>query len=120
MTAQKDAARDMASHGFNRRSKTGLISFTASAWRWTMRPGLAERKIAAKHSQAYGAEPVRQRNKERSVAVRSGAVCQYEAIGAGNVWVMQKPSHGCLFSRIVEEVAIVTHTQDLRSDYAAG
>jgi hypothetical protein len=73
---------------------------------------LAERKIAAQYGQARSAEPICQGNKERRVAVRSRAVCQYEAIRTSNRRAVQDPSNR-YFNRNIQKVSKLIHNHGI-------
>jgi hypothetical protein len=108
MTAQKHTARNMVPHGLKGRAKSLLISLRAPARRWPVRSRLAERKIAAQYGQARSAERICQDNKERRVAVRSRAVCQYEAIRTSNRRAVQESSNR-YFNRNIYKFSKVIH-----------
>jgi len=76
---------------------------------------LAEREIAAEYGQARGAECIRERDKERRVAVRSRAVRQYEAIRTGSRRAVQEPSKGHC-SRRVRKFSIVIHIEIIAAE----
>ena len=78
-----------------------------------MRTRLAERQVAAEHRQARRAEGIRQRNQQRSVAVRSCAVRKYESVPVRIVWTMQEPANRYALRRSLPELLKVIHTTQL-------
>lgn len=72
-----------------------------------MRPQLTEGEIAAKDSHPRGAERIRQRDEKWSVAVRSRAVRQHEAITASMSGEVKVPSNGYFIRRSVKKLSTV-------------
>lgn len=83
MTAQHDRARRQSAHRSYGRSQSFLIALRAPSERRSMRPELAERKIAAKHGHSRETERVSQLSKQGRLAIRAGAVRKNQAIRAG-------------------------------------
>ena len=107
MTAQKYTARNLSPHGGHCRSQSLLITLRA-ATRWRpVRPQLAEGEITAKDSHARGAECIRQCDEKWSVAIRSRAVRQDEAITASMSWEVQVPSNGYFIRWSVKKLSTV-------------
>ena len=73
-----------------------------------MRTRLTEGKIAAENGEAGCGEGVGESDQERSIAVCSRAVGQYEAITAAACRQMQEPANG-YFARSVCEFLKVCH-----------
>ena len=58
-----------------------------------MRPRLPEREIAAKHRQSGGAESLSESNEERRHTIRTGAVCQDQAVRVRTRGAVQEASN---------------------------
>jgi hypothetical protein len=79
-----------------------------------MRPHLTKGQVTAEDSEARSTERLGQREKKGSVAIRSRAVRQYDAIPAGTDGQVQKAANRYLLNS-VQKLSTVVHTQDLIS-----
>ncbi|GEM_PF-7043922 len=90
-----------------------LVTFGTSSGRRPLRPGLAERQIAPENSDTGRAECLGKSNKERSVAVGSCPVRQYEGVSAWGSGLMQDST----YRRFEEWFTVVHLTLRFAIDY---
>src|SRR5215813_10198485 len=109
MTAEQHAAWDLFFHERHCSPKSLLIAFRASSWRWTMWSRLPERKIAAENRRSCFTECFRQRNEERSIAIGSGSMRQYQRTFTRTGWVMQHASNRHFFSPRGNDLHTIIH-----------
>jgi hypothetical protein len=117
MAAQKYTTGRVPPHGGDGRSEALLIAFRAAARRWPVRAQLAKGKIAAEDGEPRGAEGIRQRGEQRSVAVRSRAVGEDKAIAAGSGRGMQISPNGYFVRRRIQKFAMAVHTHRVLQDW---
>jgi hypothetical protein len=91
-----------AVHRFDGRSKSLLVSFRASARRWTLGARLAEWEIAAEDGESRCAEGFGESDQQRSIAVCSGAVGQYQAIAAALRGLVEETANGDSVGSVLE------------------
>jgi len=68
-----------------------------------MRTLLAKRQIATQHRDTYIAKCVGQSDQQRRTAVRTGAVCEHQAVRICGSGFVQKTSHGRFAGKFVYE-----------------
>lgn len=80
VTAEKDAAGELLTHGCNCGSESLLVALCTAAWWWPVWSQLAERQIEAEDRESEGAEGFGQCEEEQGVGACSGAVREDEAV----------------------------------------
>src|ERR1700722_8754763 len=85
VATEDDPAGAHPAHGGDGRPQSRLIALCAAAGWCSLWPRLTKWKITAEHHPVLGAETIRQRHEQGSLAICPGAVSEDQAIGTGCV-----------------------------------
>ena len=93
MTTEKNAAGSEIPERRNRILQAGAITLGLARPRRTEGSILTVGEIAAQHDEASSSKSFRQRNQQRSLAIRSGTVSKNKSVAVGMGGTMQKSAH---------------------------